>query len=130
MIPHNRGDHAGDGLGLEAPKDLLERAQQRRPLLQQGRPLWPPAAPPRADAPEGKSQEGKGLPLRQIHETALLFIDLDLEERQLLAEPFGDRREEPGMAGMGVHQDDQIIGKPRVLKSRVFAESSDRLGAL
>jgi hypothetical protein len=130
MIPHNLVDHPRDGLGLEAAEDLLERAQQGRPLLRLRRILWPPHAPSRADAPKVKAQEAEVLPSCQVHDPAFLFIDLNMEEGQLLPEPFGDRCQQPVMAGVGVHQDDDVIGKARVLHIRVLAESGDFLGPL
>ena len=128
MIPHNRGDHPGHRLRLGRAKDLLEFPQQRGPLLQLGRLLRPPDAAPRTDAPDGEAQEVHRLPLREVHQSTFLFIDLDMEARQLLAEPFVHCVEQPRMAGVGVQQDDQIVGEPGILHRRVLVESGGLFG--
>src|SRR5260370_309552 len=60
----------------------------------------------------------------------LLFDHLDLERRQSLSKSPFDRRTEPALARMSVHQDHQVIGEPGVFHIRPPLNTSDRLRSL
>ena len=76
-------NHLCDGPGPMTPKDLLERLQQRRPLLTSRRPQGHPSASPTANPTELTAQKFEALALREVHSPTLLLIDLDLQFRQL-----------------------------------------------
>src|ERR1019366_9830176 len=68
-------------------EDLPELFEQRRPLLQLGRIVWPPLPPKASDAPILKTQESKALSLLQIHHPTLVLVDHNTELRELRAQP-------------------------------------------
>jgi hypothetical protein len=49
------------------PKDLLERLQQRRPLLASRRPQRHPSISPTANPTEVKAKKSEALALREVH---------------------------------------------------------------
>jgi hypothetical protein len=81
-------------------KDLLERLQQRRPLLASRRPQRHPSAPPTANPMELKAQKSEALALRQVHSPTLLLVHLDLQCRQLFPQPLFHRRAQPTLPRM------------------------------
>ena len=95
-------------LGAEAPENNLELAQQLCSLLQ----LWGVLQSPRpfktANATKLKAQKPKALSLRQVHDSALLFIDLNLELGQLLSQSLIYRPKQPVMTSVTVHQDHKV----------------------
>ena len=71
--------HPSYGLGVEAPEDVLELAQQCGTLLELGRIVRSPLALKTPHSPELKAQKSEALSLRQVNKSALLFVDVDLE---------------------------------------------------
>ena len=109
---------SADGPGPMASENLLERAQQRRPLLASRGPQRHPSASPTANPTELKAQKSEALALREVHPPTLLLVHLDLERRQLLPQSPFHRRAKPALARMCVHQHHQIIGEPGVFDVR------------
>src|SRR5712692_7834930 len=126
----DRGDQLLGRLGLIASEYLLELLQQRRTLLPLWRILRPPAPPHRADAPEVEAQKSKALPPIQVHDPALLLVQLHIEFRQLFSQPSVYRLHQPVLPTIVVHEDHQVIGVARVLDVRVRAVGRDHLGPL
>jgi hypothetical protein len=66
-------------LGLESPEHILEFTQQRRTLLHLRRVVRPPHLPAyTAEASEIEPQKAEAFCAAQVHNAALLFIDLNL----------------------------------------------------
>src|SRR5712691_8389301 len=65
-------NHLCDWPGPMTPKDLLERLQQRRPLLGSRCPQGHPSASPTANPTELKAQKSEALALREVHSQTLL----------------------------------------------------------
>ena len=119
--PQHRVDlrnHLADGPGPMAAENLLERAQQRRPLLHPRGAKRHPSVSPTANPTEVKAEKSEALALREVHPPSLLLVHLDLERRQFLSKSPFDRRTKPVLARMSVHQDHQIIGEPGVFDIR------------
>ncbi len=76
--------HSIDRLRLVASEHVFEFPQQRRALLELGRVVRSPNTPKTANAAKLESQEAEALALAQVYDAALLFIDLDLQFRELL----------------------------------------------
>src|SRR5215831_241265 len=118
------------GLRAMASENQLEFAQQGRPLLRSRRPQRHPSSPPTADTTELKAQKSETLPLLEIHPPTLLLVHLHMEFGQLLPQPLFHRLTKPGLSGMTVDQDHQIVGEPSVLDLHPRAFASDFFGPL
>src|SRR5712691_3810367 len=123
-------NHLADWPGPMAAENLLERAQQRRPLFPPRGAKRHPSVSPSANPTEVKTQKSEALALREVHPPSLLLVHLDLERRQFLSKSPFDRRTKPALARMPVHQDHQIIGEPGVLDIRPPLNPSDLLRSL
>src|ERR1039458_5783494 len=117
--PQDRVDqlnHPIHRLGLEAPKHILELAQQRRAFLHFRRIVRSPHLPfHTAQAPEIESQKAEAFCMFQIHDATLLFIDLDLQFGKLLPKTFVHRPQQPSIARMGINQHNKIISESGIL---------------
>ena len=80
-----------------ASEDIPQLGQQRRSLFELGRKVWPPGAPPCADASDLESQEAEAVASFQVYGHALVFVDLDMESGQLLPQSPGHRLAQPRM---------------------------------
>jgi hypothetical protein len=81
-------NHDLDGPADMLSEDLSELFEQRCPLLQLGRIVWPPLPLKAEYAPILETQESETLSLFQIHHPTLVFVDLNTELRELLAQSF------------------------------------------
>ena len=70
--------HSINRLGLMLSEYLLELLQQRRALFQLRRIMRSPHAFNAPGATKVKPEKSETLPATQVHDTALLFIDLNL----------------------------------------------------
>src|SRR5216684_7461204 len=77
-------DHLLRRLRSEGAKDCLECLQELRALLHLGGPQREPLAGAVAHAPDVEPQVAKALSPRQVHGSALLFVDLDFKFGQFL----------------------------------------------
>src|SRR6266481_5642913 len=80
-----------------------------------------PDAPSTTDAAEIESEEAEAFAAAEVHDPTLLFIDFDLQSGQFLPEAFLNRRHQPVMPRVGIHQDHQIVSKTRILDAGVLA---------
>lgn len=71
-------DHPIHRLRLVASEHVLELPQQCRSLLELRRVVGTPDAPSAADAAEVEAEEAEALAAAEVHDSTLLFIDLDL----------------------------------------------------
>jgi hypothetical protein len=69
----------------EASEDILELTQQGGALLELRRIIRPPFALQAPYAAELKAQESEAFSLRQVNESTLLFVDIDLKFDQFLS---------------------------------------------
>src|SRR6202140_1093854 len=111
-------NHLAERPGPMAPENLLERAQQRRPLFHPRGAKRHPSVAPRGNPTEVKAKKSEALALREVHPPSLLLVHLDLERRQFLAKSPFDRRTQSALTRMSVHQDHKIIGEPGVFDIR------------
>src|SRR5262245_24338042 len=77
----HRGDqteHPFHRLRLVATEHILELPQQCRALLELRRVVGTPDAPSATDAAEVEAEETEALAAAKVHDSTLLFIDLDL----------------------------------------------------
>src|SRR4029434_10939266 len=81
-----------DWPGPMAAENLLERAQQRRPLLHPRGAKRHPSVSPTANPTEVKAEKSEALALREVHPPTLLLVHLDLERRQFLSKSPCHRR--------------------------------------
>src|SRR5438445_10622140 len=91
-------NHLADWPGPMAAENLLERAQQRRPLFHPRGAKRHPSVSPTANPTEVKAENSEALALREVHPPTLLLVHLDLERRQLLAESPFHRRAQPALS--------------------------------
>src|SRR5438876_2946022 len=117
----DQADHPIHGLGLVAAEHVFELPQQRRSFLELWREMCSPDAPSTTDAAEIESEEAEAFAAAEVHDPTLLFIDFDLQSGQFLPEAFLNRRHQPVMPRVGIHQDHQIVSKPRILDAGVLA---------
>src|SRR5467141_4051871 len=76
-----------------------------RPLFHPRGAKRHPSASPTANPTEVKAEKSEAFPLREVHPPSLLLVHLDVECRQFLSKSPFDRRTEPALARMSVHQD-------------------------
>src|ERR1700674_4568478 len=123
-------NHLADWPGPMAAENLLERAQQRRPLFHPRGAKRHPSVSPTANPTEVKAEKSEALALREVHPPSLLLVHLDLERRQFLSKSPFDHRPKAALARMSVHQDHKIIGEPGVFDIRPPLNTSDVLRSL
>src|SRR5688500_15866489 len=104
-------NHLCDGPGPLTSKHLLERAQQRCPLLALRGTQRHPSAAMTANPTELKAQKSEALPLREVDSSTFVLVHLDLELGKLLAEPVFHRRPKPLVSLMRVHQHHEIVSE-------------------
>ena len=63
-----------------------------------------PDAPSTTDAAEIESEEAEAFAAAEVHDPTLLFIDFDLQSGQFPPEAFLNRRHQPVMPRVGIHQ--------------------------
>src|SRR4029450_4169574 len=107
-------NHLCDGPGPMTSKYLLERAQQRRPLLALRGTERHPSAAMTANPTELKAEKSEALALREVDSPTLVFVHLDVELGKLLTEPSFYRRTKPMLPRVRVHQHDEIVSEARV----------------
>src|SRR5712671_6794807 len=84
-------NHLCDWPGPMTSKELLERAQQRCPLLTLRSTQRHPSATMTANPTELKAQKSEALALREVDLSTLVFVHLDMELGKLRAEPLFHR---------------------------------------
>ena len=90
-------DHPVHRLGTEGAEDHPDPLYQLRALFQLRSPQESPRTAAIADESKVESQEAETLPFLQVHGSALLFVDLDLELGQFLTEPLRHSTQQPFM---------------------------------
>jgi hypothetical protein len=80
--------------------------------------------------PAVKAQEAKTLSLAQVDYSAFLRIAGDLELSQFFSEAFVHGLEEPIMLRIGLHQDHEVISKPRLFEGGIRSTAGDLFGLL
>ena len=123
-------NHVADGPGPMAAENLLERAQQRRPLFPLRGVKRHPSVSPTANPTEVKAEKSEALALRQVHPPSLLLVHLDVERRQFLTESPFDRRAQPVLSRVGIYEDHEVIGESSVFDARPPLIAGDLLRSL
>src|SRR5208337_4121232 len=77
-----------------------------------------------SDTAKIKSQESEALAPFQVDDSALLFIDLDVQFGKFLAQSLLHRLHQPVMLRMSVNQDHQIVSETRIFDEGVLAAAS------
>src|SRR5262252_4961665 len=123
-------NHLADGPGPKAAENLLERAQQRRPLVPPRGAQRHPSVAPTANPTEVKAKKSEALTLRQVHPPSLLLVHLDVERRQFLPKSSFNRRAQPVLSRVSIDKDDEVIGKSGVFDARPPLVPGDLLRSL
>src|SRR5882672_8598355 len=111
-------------------KYFLECAQQRRPLLALRGTQRHPSAARTANPTELKAEKSEALALREVDSSTLVFVHLDPELGELLAQPLFHRRAKPVLPRMSVDEHYQIVSEPGVFNARPLLVAGDLLRSL
>jgi hypothetical protein len=109
-------DHPPHRLARMSPENVPEPRQRRRSLLQLWRVLRPPHPFQTSDAAKVEPQESETLLLPEVHHSAFLLVYLYLELCEFFPHSFLQRRYDPAMPRMGIHQHHQRSAE--VLRAR------------
>ena len=115
-------NHSLNGPADMLSEDLPKPFKQRRPLLQLGRIVRSPLPLKAQYTPIFKTQEGEALSLLQIHHSTLVFVDLNVELRELLAQTFVNRPYKPVTLPFGVDQNHES-SRPGELHPQALTDS-------